>query len=210
MSTSEIFISDNATFESIWTKLGQIFLEKSRLPQNVYYMPFDYYLFAEFDWAMSAEFWLELKILASYSADKRIIVVVLDPHPIDYFFKNFGYYNVFYLSTNASANDYWNAIISGPPDSPADAMLYNSNVVTWFADSATWAIWGQREFGICVAGFKESKINLYREESLRSNWFTTESALRDLIPMFFRDKRVPESFSLSILLNYRRVISKGK
>lgn len=201
MSKLDPFISDSATFESIWMRFGRIFLEKSELPHNVYHKSFDYYLFAEFDWAMSADFWSELKTLASQSADERVLVAVLDPNPIDYFFREFGYYNVFDLSVNASADDYWNALISGPPDSPADAVLYNANIVTWFSDSAKWAIWGQREFGICAAGLKK-EIELFGAESPHPNWFTAESALRDLIPLFFGDKRVPEDFVSSILLNY--------
>jgi len=100
---------------------------------------------------MSAAFWASLRQMVEQSGGKGLFGV-LDPDPIAYFHKEFGDCPFFELDSHRTEADYWDALARAPVDSPADAPLYNSEVVVWVPFSTDWAIWGQRSCGICVLG----------------------------------------------------------
>lgn len=45
---------------------------------------------------------------------------------------------------------YWNFLNAAPASSPADSILLNSQIVVLWAPSLKWAIWGERDSGLCV------------------------------------------------------------
>ena len=45
---------------------------------------------------------------------------------------------------------YWDFLNAAPASSPADSILLNSQVVALWAPSLKWAIWGERDSGLCV------------------------------------------------------------
>lgn len=88
---------------------------------------------------MSGEFWNVLQRLANKSEDDFILVGVIDPHPVNYFYKEFRCFNWIKVSTALTNDEYWSRLESGPEDSEADAILYNSFTVVWIPLSGKWA-----------------------------------------------------------------------
>jgi len=136
-----IRIKEHRDFEKCWHLIESAIRPNKNLPEQVFSDQFSNYVFEEFDWAMTPDFWDGvLKKLAIASNDAEIIMAVLDPDPKDYFHRTFGEYNILKLSINISGQEYWNILKTGPEDSEADAILFNSETVIWLPLSMKWAI----------------------------------------------------------------------
>lgn len=193
-------ISDPIECRHLVGKLSDVFRVRNRLPDQVFKATYRNYAFAEFDAAMSAEFWPVIQELLRIANAESILIAVLEPDPETYFFKQFGGYNFVELDKRASPTDYWNALESGPDGSPADAILYNSEVVVWVPASNDWVIWGQRDCGVCVLG-----TNMDGDSSgIVSNeiWNSVDNAIADLLPAYFHDRKIPQHFVLRLRSSY--------
>jgi hypothetical protein len=153
------------------------------LPERVFNERLSYFRFQEFDWAMSAKFWPSVQTLCQSSGDASILIAVLEPDPLDYYKKEFGYFNWAELPIYSSSEDYWNLINNCPDNSPADSLLANSEKVVWFPPSRKWAIWGERSLEVCVLG-AESPIAL-------NSWNGLEWALETGMPNAFARRILP-------------------
>ncbi|MGE3540687.1 MAG: hypothetical protein AB7N91_25015 [Candidatus Tectimicrobiota bacterium] len=197
---SELFVQSQEAFERSLSLLNIAFNPKKRIPEQVFRYPFAEFAFAEFDWVMSADFWKSLKKSHLNIDEELLLVAVLEPDPCRYFYEVFGYYNFFKLSLNSSSDDYWAALQEGPENSPADAMLYNSEVIVWVPESLKWAIWGERSVGVCAIGF--DKLSIIDREALSREWMPAGVALADVIPANFRGRKVPQEFAETLSSNY--------
>lgn len=197
MDKEAVIIKDYKEFEMYQTLVSEVLVDELRLPNQVFQSPFNVFVFEDFDWAMSADFWRTIQQLASGSADSYILMAVIEPSPIDYFFKEFGYYSWFKLPVNISADDYWSILEHAPDGSLADAVLYNSDVLVWISPSKKWAIWGERDHGVCVLA------TTYPSDQLQVNsWHSVDKALRELISQQYANHKVPKDFADSLRLNY--------
>lgn len=201
MNADVKIIKQKQDFEEAQRLITSVFSTDRRLPDQVFNQVFRDFVFEEFDWAMSSEFWESIQQLAVLSNDSYILTAVLEPSPTDYFYHEFGYYNWFKLPVNITADDYWSVLQVGPKGSPVDAMLFNSNIVVWLSPSMKWAVWGERSYGICILAFKQgSKITT--KTSVLGSWRSVNEALTDLLPINFEEKKIPKEFSASLLINY--------
>ncbi len=189
------FITDGEQFFSCKKEIEKLVRIESQLPDQVFCKRINKFSFEEFDWAMSADFWVEIKTLAQSSGDKFILVAVLDPDPQIYYKKEFGFFNWAVLPVTASAQDYWNFLNLYPAGSPADSLLSNSEKIVWVVPSGKWAIWGERSFGVCVLGCLE-KLS-------ESSWHDVQWALKTAMPHNFHNNAVPLEFSNKLLENYQ-------
>lgn len=140
-------------YESYSRVLRHLFDCDRRLPEAVFRTKMDHYLFFEFDFMISPDFWNVINVVARFYSDAFVVVSVVDPDPIQYFYKEFSRCGAFMLSNAADKEVYFSFLEQSPPGSPADALLFNSSIVTWTgAGSDRWAIWGEREVGIGVLG----------------------------------------------------------
>jgi hypothetical protein len=178
-------------------ELGAFYYEE-RLPNQVFKIPFQNIFACDFDKAMGYSFWSELKRLANLAGDSFILMAVLDPHPVEYYYKEFSQYNWCILTNGTTADEYWNTIEQGSEESPADAILFNSEVVVWLSPSMKWAIWGERSYGICIIGFNY-EINGFTSELLT----TIDTAITDMVSLNFRNN-VPVIISSSLIKNYKK------
>ncbi len=135
------------------------------------------------------------------SQDTHVLVAVLDPNPINYFYPTFNYYNFIKFPINITGRNYWKALETGPKDSPADAILFNSEVVVWIPLSTMWAIWGERSYGICILAFASDRVRLSVSD-ITKTWKSAESALDSFVSFNFQNQKIPKEFSDSIVLNY--------
>lgn len=164
------------------------------LPERVFNESLSYFRFEEFDWAMSAEFWPSVQTLCQSSGDASILIAVLEPDPLNYYKKEFGYFNWAELPIVASSEDYWALLNHCPDESPADSLLANSEKVVWLPPSKKWAIWGERSFEVCVLGGQEpTTLDL---------WNDIEWALETGMPNAFAHRILPVGFGEQLRQNY--------
>jgi hypothetical protein len=201
MSSNVTFISSKKEFEESQKLISNLFRLDQQLPEQVFGENLGNFVFSDFDWAMSFDFWETIRELAEASQDAYILTAVLEPNPIDYFYYEFGYYNWVKLPISISADDYWEVLQLGPKDSPADAMLFNSFIVVWVSPSMKWAVWGDRTYGICIFA-SEKGSNIINHSSLLGTWKTVNEALTDLLPINFKSRQMPIEFSSTLRSNY--------
>ncbi|MED4784872.1 hypothetical protein [Brevibacillus choshinensis] len=198
MSQSKL-ISDKEQFEKALDLVKRAFDYEQRLPEQVFNVPFQKKCVFDFDKTMSYSFWYELERLVNLSNDPFILMAVLDPHPIDYYYNEFSRYNWCILEKNTTPDEYWNAIKSSPEESPADAIVFNSEVVVWLSPSMKWAIWGERSYGIGILGLSE-ELSSYRSESC----ITIDTAISDFVSLNFGNK-IPDEVASKLMLHYNNV-----
>ena len=197
-------INDRESMSRLMTGLSSMVSIANRLPALVFRPGYDRFRFLEFDVTTSERFWNVLSALAVSSQDSHVNLIVLEPDPIDYFFKRFHKYGALRFEVNASPNDYSEGLETAPANSPADALLYNSEVIAWFPDSCNWALWGERSRGVAVLGVKNgcsiSVESILREASLPN--VSVDQALMDFVSMNFKDTNALEEFSWKLEQNY--------
>jgi hypothetical protein len=162
MNNHIVTIRENKCFKQLWELVNNTFLTNQIFPDQVFNQKFNNFLFEEFDWMMSFEFWnVAVKPLAHASQDEYVLIGILDPDPINYFYHEFGYYNWFKLPVNnLTEGDFWKILVTGPERSPADAMRYNSETIIWLPMSAKWAIWGERSVELCALAFSDNNTQI--------------------------------------------------
>jgi hypothetical protein len=190
-----MIVQEEKEFKKFYTLVNQIFNDGLRLPNQVFQHFFNRFMFEEFDWAMSADFWNTLLQLATESLDSYILMAVIEPNPVDYFYNEFGYYSWFKLPVNISTDDYWDILSLEPEGSPADALLFNSDVVVWVPPSKKWAIWGERSHGICILATSNDQFQL-------ASWRSVDEALKEIVPLHYANQKVPRDFAESLRINY--------
>ena len=148
----EIAFLNPGEFNTHRARMASVFNAQRRLPELVFSTSITRYYAFEFDLLMSELFWSALRDIAFHYHDSSIIVAVLDPDPIGYYWTEFGYCNAFKIPALSDANAYFNLLNEAPTSSPADAILYNSNIITWSSDNYCWGVWGERDTGIGILG----------------------------------------------------------
>lgn len=201
MEFKDFFIHDLQTFNTINKDLENIFNSNENLPMQVFNKEFKHYLFEEFYLLTSDDFWNTIQYLTNIFNEKEIIFAVLDPNPVEYFYKEFGYFNYLKLPTSLSKKDYINILEYGPKDYPADAPLYNSEKIVLFSSSRQWAIWGERSLDVCVMGFENSTF-LNHLLTSPNHWSYLNKSVEELISLNFRNMVLPKEFKDDLSKNY--------
>jgi hypothetical protein len=162
MKTHATAIREKSDFHEMWKLVNAIFRVGHCMPDQVLNKSFTKFFFEEFDYGMDPLFWnAVIQPLALASGDTHVLIGILDPDPVNYFYHAFGYYNWFKLSIdNETANDYSDVLISGPERSEADAILYNSETVIWVPMSGKWAVWGERSVELCALAFSDNNTQI--------------------------------------------------
>lgn len=80
-------------------------------------------------------------------------MAVLNPEPLNYYFKEFGYFNWCKIPVGLRQEQYEEILNLEPTGSPADSLQINSNLIVWASPTGKWAIWCDRGFETSVIGF---------------------------------------------------------
>lgn len=134
---------------------NSIFYGGRKLPEMVFMQSMKHFCFFEFNSMISPEFMSILREVAKHFREDTVLVTVLDPDPVEYFFREFGHCGAFQISSDSTNNEYFSILAHEPPESPADALLYNSNIIIWNSNGNKWAMWGERDSGIGVLGAED-------------------------------------------------------
>lgn len=179
MDLKSTFIKDLQEFRNLESIVNSIFYTDRQLPEQVFRKDFGNYVFEEFDLAMSDKFWDTIQILARQAQDEYVLCAVLNPHPLEYYYKEFGYFNWVKLPLNLTADEYLDILNIEPESSPADSITTNSFTIVWLSPSMKWAIWGDRNDEVCVLAFKvQSNVSEILPQ-LRTWRFVEDEAVSD-------------------------------
>jgi hypothetical protein len=198
------FESDSIRIKLLLEQLNSMACLENRLPGRVFRPDYNRFRFIEFDMATGDIFWPVLKQLMDESGDDRLNVVSLDPDPLNYFFGHFKKYGALTFSVNNSSDDYYEGLSTSPSESPADALVYNSEVLTWFPGSLKWLIWAERSVGLGVIGAR-GECGPGFGEILNDGGMAVsspEQAVVDFVSPNFRDTPSLENFLGRFRQNY--------
>ncbi|MGD6818699.1 hypothetical protein [Metabacillus sp. 84] len=201
MDTNLLFVKNYKEFFELKKMVTDTFLIENNLPYKVFQPQFSSFLFEEFDWCMSNEFWKTIRKIADITDESYIISAVLDPDPIEYFFKEFNYYNWIKIPKDLPDDSYEETLELGPKESPADAILYNSFTIVWLSPSKKWGIWGDREYGVSVMGFQNEEVKKSLMPFLYS-WRSLDETVLSRIGINFRNQKTHQEFGEILKLNY--------
>jgi hypothetical protein len=203
-----LFVRDDKEFNELWRMANDIFYLERRLPKQVFREQFNHYLFEEFDWAMSEDFWDNICKLARKAKDDFVLTAVLDPDPVEYFHKEFHYYNWIKIPIGLPSDEYFAVLELGPEESPADAVLYNSYTVIWISPSMKWAIWAERNYGVCVLGSQDTSIGNDLLPVLKT-WRPIDETVLSWVALNFMDQKLPKEIADTLVLNYSTGVGFG-
>lgn len=181
------FITDVEQYATRKSDVEECFRLGLSLPKRLFSERFENFRFEELFYAMSAGFWPTIQALCQRSGDASVLIAVLDPDPLSYYKKNFGYFNWAELPVSSASDDYWEMLNYHPDDSLADSILVNSERIVWVPPSKCWAIIGLRSYEVCVLGCLPSFSC--------DMWNDIEWALDTPIPYAFRGRIVPDDFA---------------
>jgi len=194
------FIRDLSEYSDLRARFLTMFRADRHLPDRVFSNGFEDFRFLEFDLMIAEVFWDILSSLAAGFGDTEVIFNANEPDADAYYFTHFHRYGALRFDPTDSALDYYSALRAEPAESPADALLYVTNIASWFGNSENWAFWGERDLGIGVAAVRERGFSWPEAQGIK--WFDLESALSDLVAINFRDALVPSEFSVKLRENY--------
>lgn len=202
MNLNDAIIRTRKQFERGLELVRNVFESDRPLPEQVFREHYGNFLFENFYWAMSSEFWPVLQKLANQSNDHVILMGVLEPEPLDYYYSNFGFFNWCNLEIDLSADDYADILETAPESSPADALLYYSDVVVWVPYSMKWGVWGERDHEVAILAYHEDETHLSQADFLDSWATSVDEAIADLLPVQFMKKEIVAEFLETFRQNY--------
>jgi len=148
---------DHNDFERIVADLGRCIDIRATFPQQVFQGAPGFRVI-EWDLLWSRDFFWFARDLALVAGSSHLSLMVLKPHPESYFLRNFGTLPYAIFSTADHADKYIRIVNEDPGESPADAIIHNSDVVAIWPASQSWCLYGVREFEIAVIGAYEKPI----------------------------------------------------
>jgi hypothetical protein len=187
-------------FPAAIEKVESFFYVDRCLPEQVFKRPYRFYLMRQFDGGSMWDFMDVLQKLHSPLANDTVLFNVLDPHPIDYFYKHFGKISAFSFKADITEPEYY-AMRWLNPGNEADAIASNSNVETYIPSSGAWAMWGERGREISVLGLDDLALAFYLVQENRY-WTDAETAINGFASQPYRDHKVPEGFRGALISNY--------
>ncbi|MCC9087913.1 hypothetical protein [Bacillus pumilus] len=203
MNQSEhLFVRSEKEYRFYQDLVDHVFDQNKRLPQQVFRKNFDCFLFQEFEWALSDDILPTIKDLLNSTSDREFLTAVLKPDPVDYYLKEFGYYNWLKASVSISGEDYVNALWTNPKGSIADNIITNSNIVVWLSRSLQWAIWADRDMEICIIGMvskKDCPQNILLEEGWKP---LDHPVLANWLELLFNQEKLSNGYFSQFQSNY--------
>ena len=180
-------------------KVENSFHVERRLPEQLFKRLYKFQLLCEFDFAMS-DILDALRETASPLQTETVLLSVLDPAPIDYFYKHYHKVNAFYFKANISKKEYM-SLRWRDPGNQSDAIMFNSRVETYIPSSTSWAMWGERSREIAVIGLDDPTLAAYLINE-NGYWMDAETASNEFASMPYPHQKMPQDFKRALIANY--------
>jgi len=171
--------------------VSSVIKRESALPDQVFKDCMKQFLFITFDLVLMRQFFMHMKSFMHAIGEKDFMFSVINPAPDAYFYKHFSKYSVIAISIADSEDDYIAALDSDPGNSPADAIMHNSNLILIHSTTSKWAIYAERELGIAVCSFiDKSTRDVFFNEFEIGSVRDIDGAIK-LMGLAFKNKTVP-------------------
>ena len=170
-----------------------------RFPKQVFRTMYNEYLFSDYDWLLSARFWDWIEKNESTKFDE-ILIYVIDPDPFEYFYANFGKFNILRLEAGATSAEYISAIKDFPSEWSPDSIMLSSSVIVVLPKSKSWGIWGERRTNLCVLG----SAGWPTKVGIAGPWKTLQGALDGWVGLEFEGFCVPSDFRQAMIQSFGR------
>ena len=148
-------VSLEKDFNLIELSINSVMDKSKILPENVFREAFKYFLFITFDELLMTLFFNHLKRYLIDIGEKGFWLAVIDPDSKSYFSTHFNFFGAFEFSSADDEDDYVSALNDYPEDSPADALMHNSNSLIVSSFTNKWAVFGNREADIAICAFSD-------------------------------------------------------
>lgn len=180
-------------------KVESVFYVERRLPEQVFQRPYRFQLLCQFDIAMG-ELLETLRKSRSALAGDTVLLSVLDPEPITYFYKHFNKINSFYFKADITEDKYYD-IRSRNPGNPSDAIQFNTGIETYIPSSLSWAMWGERSPELAMIGLDDPALakTLIADKGY---WMDAETASNEFACMPYAGQVMPEEIRRALIANY--------
>lgn len=152
------FINNKIVFSQFTMKMDSMLLAGKRLPEQVFKEGFSIFYFIEFDEIFTKLFFNKLIKFLYLENESEFIMYVTDPNPETYFLNYFNQYPIVKFSDDNTDEEYLQILLEDPGNSPADAIIYNSNTIVFFSESSEWLIYGDREMEVGVIAFSQASV----------------------------------------------------
>jgi hypothetical protein len=196
-------IRDITSFRRELEKIDRVLDRKADFPQQVFRLPAAGIRFIELDDLWAEEVFEVLQRLAAAVDSQCVLFIVLKPDPIDYYYAQFGKLPLVELDVaKSSGSAYINALHEDPGDSPADAIVHNSDVMVIFPENMRWMIYGDRNFEIgIIAGMDTDAVRAVDAIYPCGRLYSARYVIDHILPAVFRGA-VPSDLSAQLLQNY--------
>lgn len=174
------------------------FLIDKRLSQKVFRENFQTYLVGEFDWLLSAPFWAWARTFERSQGGDSIVVVPIEPHPAEYFLRNFGRSNAFKFDLTTTDKEYV-ALLSASDSTPVlGSFAIEARTVAIIPSSREWKVWGERAHNIAILGLR-TPIDVSTASQF---WQPLETALATWLSVEFSNSTAFTEFANDLRKNY--------
>jgi len=186
-------------FRRAMQSVEPVFFLNRRLPDQVFKHPYRFHLLSEFDNGMGG-FLEVLRKMRSPLARETVLLNVLEPDPITFFYKEFQKIYAFYFRADISEAEYY-SMRWIEPSSEADPFPFHTEVETYFPSSESWAMWGERSREIAVVGLDDPALAAYLVNK-NGYWMDAETASNEFASMPYPHQKMPQDFKRALIANY--------
>ncbi|AJC25577.1 hypothetical protein IGX41_04400 [Bacillus velezensis] len=193
------FIKNTKKLAIFQSQIYSLFHENKTLPEQVFKQQKHYYLFEEFHWVLSEEGWEMLKSLAHHHHDEFILMAVLEqPDDMNRFHVEFGYFDWLKIPLNITEDEYLSILTDYPKHSKNDCIMNIASRVVWASPTLRWAIYGERDFEICILGIDQEIAG-----KTLGSWRPLDNLVLDWVSVVFPDQIVPDEFQKKLAAHYK-------
>lgn len=114
--------------------------------------------FCQFDLCFSPQLLHSCVALCETTGDTSLSFVMLDPDPVEYYFREFGRFGAVTMQVHEDVDAAWSAFEEDPGGSPADALMYAVRKFAVISPSLRWAVWGSRDEDVIIVGAENNDI----------------------------------------------------
>ncbi len=150
--------------------------EKPQLPDKVFRKNLNLFVFMNFYKLFLDDFFTRLTKFLKLINEASFSTTMLEPHPSEYYFKEFGRYGIFVSDVIDTPDMYDSALDEDPGDSPADTMFVRADIILMHGCLGRWAIYGDRDYDITVCAFEFEKDRNYFINLMENKWLISKSS----------------------------------
>ncbi|WP_299117484.1 hypothetical protein [uncultured Winogradskyella sp.] len=171
--------------------IDRIFNKKS-LPENIFNKDYNNLLFFVFDDIFSEEFFEYYNRYLNKNSFDEFIFYTLKPHPKNYFFKHYDFYNAIKFPCGLNYEHY-NALLSNfPSENIADSLKLNSNefIITSISDNLYFYCNRDLELGIVISNDIE-KIDEISKDGIFNTYEDIKDYTEEILMLKFGERVIP-------------------